>query len=65
MKGCDLLLDAFAGAANKGFLPVNDEAQFEVAVRAPEGTSLAQTELIAERIARELRGWPQVKATSS
>jgi hydrophobic/amphiphilic exporter-1 (mainly G- bacteria), HAE1 family len=52
-----------AGAANKGFLPVNDEAQFEVAVRAPEGTSLAQTELIAERIARELRAWPQVRAT--
>jgi HAE1 family hydrophobic/amphiphilic exporter-1 len=52
-----------AGAANKGFLPVNDEAQFEVAVRAPEGTSLAQTELISERIARELRTWPQVKNT--
>jgi len=52
-----------AGAANKGFLPVNDEAQFEVAVRAPEGTSLAQTELITERIARELRAWPEVRST--
>ena len=52
-----------AGAANKGFLPVNDEAQFEVMVRAPEGTSLAQTELITERIARELRTWPQVRST--
>ena len=31
---------AAAGAVPKGFLPDNDEAQFEVNVRAPEGTSL-------------------------
>ena len=52
-----------AGAANKGFLPVNDEARFQVQVRAPEGTSLGQTRLTAERIARELRGYPEVKLT--
>jgi hydrophobe/amphiphile efflux-1 (HAE1) family protein len=52
-----------AGKANKGFLPVNDEAQFEVVIRAPEGTSLTQTRLISERIARELRGWPEVTQT--
>jgi hydrophobe/amphiphile efflux-1 (HAE1) family protein len=52
-----------AGKANKGFLPVNDEAQFEMAVRAPEGTSLAQTELITERLAREVRAWPEVERT--
>ncbi|MBX3223519.1 MAG: efflux RND transporter permease subunit [Labilithrix sp.] len=52
-----------AGKANKGFLPVNDEAHFEVVVRAPEGTSLAQTRLISERIARELRTWPEVTRT--
>ncbi len=52
-----------AGAANKGFLPVNDEAQFEMVVRAPEGTSLAQTQLISERIAREVRQWPEVERT--
>jgi hydrophobic/amphiphilic exporter-1 (mainly G- bacteria), HAE1 family len=52
-----------AGAANKGFLPVNDEAQFEFIIRAPEGTSLAQTQLISERIAREVRTWPEVKRT--
>lgn len=52
-----------AGMANKGFLPVNDEAHFEVVVRAPEGTSLAQTGLISERIARELRDWPEVEKT--
>ncbi len=52
-----------AGKANKGFLPVNDEAHFEVVVRAPEGTSLAQTRLISERIAREIRVWPEVTQT--
>ncbi|MCL2723481.1 MAG: efflux RND transporter permease subunit [Polyangiaceae bacterium] len=52
-----------AGAAKKGFLPVNDEAQFEVVVRAPEGTSLAQTELITNRVAAQLRTWPEVQLT--
>ncbi len=52
-----------AGIAKKGFLPVNDEAQMEVVVRAPEGTSLAQTQLITDRIAGELRKWPTVKLT--
>ncbi|WP_394828343.1 efflux RND transporter permease subunit [Pendulispora albinea] len=52
-----------AGAANKGFLPRNDDAQFEVVVRAPEGTSLAQTELIGERMAREIRTYPTVSHT--
>jgi hydrophobe/amphiphile efflux-1 (HAE1) family protein len=47
----------------KGFLPKNDEAQFEITVRTPEGTSLAATNLAAERIARELRAWPEVTAT--
>ena len=52
-----------AGAANKGFLPVNDEAQFEVVVRAPEGTSLEQAQLLTQRVARDLRTWPQVRYT--
>ena len=52
-----------AGAANKGFLPVNDEAQLEVSVRTPEGTSLEQTDLIANRIAREVRALPNVRMT--
>jgi hydrophobe/amphiphile efflux-1 (HAE1) family protein len=51
------------GAAHKGFLPVNDEAHFEVVVRAPEGTSLVQTQLLTERVARELRGWSEVQRT--
>jgi HAE1 family hydrophobic/amphiphilic exporter-1 len=52
-----------AQKANKGFLPVNDEARFQVQVRAPEGTSLDQTQLLAERIAREIRRSPEVKLT--
>jgi HAE1 family hydrophobic/amphiphilic exporter-1 len=47
-----------------GFLPKNDEAQFEINVRTPEGTSLASTQLIGERIAREVRAWPEVTATN-
>ncbi|WP_394840065.1 efflux RND transporter permease subunit [Pendulispora rubella] len=52
-----------AGKANKGFLPRNDDAHFEVVVRAPEGTSLAQTELIGERMARDIRAYSTVHAT--
>jgi hydrophobic/amphiphilic exporter-1 (mainly G- bacteria), HAE1 family len=52
-----------AGAANKGFLPVNDEARFQVQVRAPEGTSLESTRIIGERIARAIRANPNVSLT--
>jgi hydrophobic/amphiphilic exporter-1 (mainly G- bacteria), HAE1 family len=51
-------------AVPKGFLPKNDEAQFEISVLTPEGTSLAATQLSAERIAREVREWPEVSATN-
>jgi len=47
----------------KNFLPDNDESQFEVNVRAPEGTSLAAMELITERIARDVRQMPGVETT--
>jgi HAE1 family hydrophobic/amphiphilic exporter-1 len=52
-----------AGAANKGFLPVNDEARFQVQVRAPEGTSLESTRIIGERIARAIRANRNVALT--
>lgn len=42
-------------AVSKTFLPNEDESRFEVTLRAPEGTSLAQTQLIGERIARDIR----------
>ena len=40
----------------KNFLPVDDQSQFEVSVRAPEGYTLASTEAQVERIAKDLRG---------
>jgi multidrug efflux pump subunit AcrB len=45
-----------AGAIPKGFTPRNDVAEFDVNMRAPEGTSLVETRLMAERLAREIRG---------
>jgi hydrophobic/amphiphilic exporter-1 (mainly G- bacteria), HAE1 family len=50
-------------AVGKSFLPQNDEAQFAVNVRTPEGTSLEATDLVAERIAREVRAVPGVEFT--
>ncbi|MEW6434065.1 MAG: efflux RND transporter permease subunit [Myxococcota bacterium] len=49
--------------AKKGFLPVDDRAQFEVVVRLPEGRSVAATELIGERVARIIRERKEVTAT--
>jgi hydrophobic/amphiphilic exporter-1 (mainly G- bacteria), HAE1 family len=47
----------------KNFLPVDDQAQFEINVRAPEGSSLQATSTLAERIAVELRKLPGVTDT--
>jgi hydrophobe/amphiphile efflux-1 (HAE1) family protein len=52
-----------AGAIPKGFQPDNDTAEFEVNVRTPEGTSLQQTRIIADGIAKELRGMRDVEHT--
>jgi HAE1 family hydrophobic/amphiphilic exporter-1 len=49
--------------AKKGFLPVDDRAQFEVVVRLPEGRSVASTELVGERVSRIMRELPEVTAT--
>jgi hydrophobe/amphiphile efflux-1 (HAE1) family protein len=52
------------GAVPKGFLPKSDEAQFQVSVRMPEGTSLDSTLLVTERVAREMRTKiPEVTST--
>ncbi|MBE2251453.1 MAG: efflux RND transporter permease subunit [Myxococcus sp.] len=50
-------------AARKGFLPIDDRAQFEVVVRLPEGRSVASSELVGERVARQIRALPEVTAT--
>ncbi len=47
----------------KNFLPNEDESRFEITVRAPEGTSLAQTQLYGERIARAVAKLPEVDTT--
>jgi HAE1 family hydrophobic/amphiphilic exporter-1 len=44
----------------KNFLPVDDQAQFELNVRAPEGYTLAATSVLAERIATDVRKLPGV-----
>jgi len=47
----------------KNFMPNEDESRFEITVRAPEGTSLAQTQLYGERIARAVAKLPEVDTT--
>ena len=47
----------------KSFVPVDDRSEFQVNVTAPEGTSLAATLTIAERMARDLREQKGVVAT--
>lgn len=47
----------------KNFVPNDDRSEFQVTVRAPEGSSLAATTTIGERIAREIRGMSGVSAT--
>ena len=46
-----------------GFLPVDDQAQFEMSVRTPEGTSAEETGLISERVAQQARKLPGVVHT--
>ena len=41
--------------ADKNFLPNDDQAEFEINLRAPEGTSLESTEVMTNRIASAVR----------
>ena len=49
--------------ANKNFLPNDDQSEFEVGIRAAEGTSIDATELIANRVAAGIRALPEVDYT--
>ena len=49
--------------ANKNFLPNDDTSDFEVGLRAPEGTSLEATEIVANRMATRIRALPEVAFT--
>jgi len=42
-------------AANKNFMPPDDQAEFEVNLRAPEGTSLESTDVVTNRVANTIR----------
>ena len=41
--------------ANKNFLPNDDQSEFEINLRAPEGTSLESTEVLSNRVASAMR----------
>src|SRR5881394_3036461 len=47
----------------KNFLPVDDQAQFEINVRTPEGSTLSSTSALSERIAADVRKLPGVTDT--
>src|SRR6266850_1875350 len=47
----------------KNFLPIDDQSQFEVNVRAPEGNTLSATTVLTERIAADIRKLPGVTDT--
>jgi HAE1 family hydrophobic/amphiphilic exporter-1 len=49
----------------KNFLPSDDQSQFNVLVRTPEGTSLAATTQLTEQIAQDIRKLPGVIHTLS
>lgn len=50
-------------ATPKNFLPNDDESQFEVTVRAKEGTSLQATEGILNNLAKRIGAMPEVRYT--
>jgi hydrophobe/amphiphile efflux-1 (HAE1) family protein len=45
------------------FTPESDDAQFNVSIRAPEGTSVQATRILGDRIAREISAVPGVSHT--
>ena len=47
----------------KNFLPADDQSQYNVLVRTPEGTSLAATTALTENIAQDIRSLPGVEHT--
>jgi HAE1 family hydrophobic/amphiphilic exporter-1 len=47
----------------KNFLPVDDQAQFEVNLRTPEGSTLSSTSALAERVAADIRKLPGITDT--
>jgi HAE1 family hydrophobic/amphiphilic exporter-1 len=48
---------------NVNFTPTDDQSEFDVSLRAPEGTSLEATEVIGNRVAAAIRRLPEVTYT--
>ena len=48
---------------NVNFTPQDDQSEFDVSLRAPEGTSLESTEVLANRVATAIRELPEVVYT--
>ena len=47
----------------KNFLPVDDQSQFEINIRAPEGYTIAATSALSEHVAEDVRKLPGVTDT--
>ena len=54
-------IPAIASRLPAGFLPEDDLGHFQVVVRTPEGTSLAETRLVAQRVAADVGALPEVE----
>src|SRR3989442_15013905 len=52
-------------AIGKDFVPEDDRSELQVSVRLPEGSGLAATLSVVERIASDLRQYPEVADTLS
>ena len=63
MIGAVISIVPLGMAVNKNFLPQDDESQFQVTARAPEGSSLETTATIMESIASRVRRIPEVDFT--
>ncbi len=63
LVGCFAALVPLVKVVPKNFLPNEDESRLEITIRAPEGTALAQTQLIGERLARAVREQGEVTQT--
>ncbi|HTH07083.1 MAG TPA: efflux RND transporter permease subunit, partial [Ilumatobacteraceae bacterium] len=48
---------------NVNFTPSDDQSEFDVSLRAPEGTSLEATEVLANRVSAAIRRIPEVTYT--
>ncbi len=55
----------FTENVNKNFMPQDDQSEFEISIRAPEGTSLEATQLIVHRVAKEVQALQGVEYTES